>query len=175
MRLIGTFRSLSVLGLHSHHLTAVQSFKKKIHLKVKVRGSFPVSIFHCLLLFKLSAFSWDDSQTFKMQLFTTLLLFCFLARLPQKPWQSPCWRRFPRSWWTSSTPWSWSHPTPPLRHQTLQEQSDTAQTRTGSSSQPCVSRSLRLRREKGTSSFMNFFLAFECHSHKPYFHSCIAE
>lgn len=56
MRLIGTFQSLSVLGLHSHHLTAVQSFKKKIHLKVKVRGSFPVSIFDFLLLFKLSAF-----------------------------------------------------------------------------------------------------------------------
>lgn len=59
-----------------------------------------------------------------MQRLITVLMFHFLARLLQRPWQNPCWQKYLLSWWTSSTPWSWSHQTPTVLHQTLRVQSD---------------------------------------------------
>lgn len=66
----------------------------------------------------------SQSVTWKPQRIITVLVFHLLARLLQRPWPDPCWQRFPVSWWTSSTPWSWSHQTPAVLQQKLWEQPD---------------------------------------------------
>lgn len=83
-------------------------------------------------------------MTLKMQHLITVLTFRFLARLLQRPWQNPCWQKYPLSWWTSSTPWSWSRQTPPVLHQTLREQPDPTEKRAGALQQQITASSITL-------------------------------